>query len=132
MKLSTEFLRLAITQSVAEISSHDDIAAVAAKDLYGSETVTPMHFEIACARRLGWWRPFTWLGIPYLVTGLVASMAYGEPRLTNDIDVVAGIREEHIPGLLAAFPPMPISAQKRFRRRSRDKANSISFIRGAD
>jgi hypothetical protein len=31
-------------------------------------------------------------------------MAYGEPRLTNDIDVVAEVREEHIPGLLAAFP----------------------------
>ena len=26
------------------------------------------------------------LHIPYLVTGSVASMAYGEPRLTNDID----------------------------------------------
>ena len=47
---------------------------------------------------------FTRLGVPYLVTGSVASMAYGEPRLTNDIDVVAGIREEHTPGLLAAFP----------------------------
>lgn len=47
---------------------------------------------------------FTRLGVPYLVTGSVASMAYGEPRLTNDIDVVAGIREEHIPSLLAAFP----------------------------
>ena len=46
---------------------------------------------------------FTRLGVPYLVTGSVASMAYGEPRLTNDIDIVAGIREEHIPGLLAAF-----------------------------
>jgi hypothetical protein len=32
---------------------------------------------------------FNRLGIPYLVTGSVASMAYGEPRLINDIDVVA-------------------------------------------
>lgn len=47
---------------------------------------------------------FKRLGIPYLVTGSVASMAYGEPRLTNDIDVVAEIREEHIAGVLAAFP----------------------------
>jgi hypothetical protein len=44
------------------------------------------------------------LSIPYLVTGSVASMAYGEPRLTNDIDIVADIRPSHIPGLLAAFP----------------------------
>jgi hypothetical protein len=40
----------------------------------------------------------------YLVTGSVASMAYGEPRLTNDIDIVAGIDESHISGLMAAFP----------------------------
>jgi hypothetical protein len=45
------------------------------------------------------------LGIPYLVTGSVATMAYGEPRLTNDIDIVAAIEERHVPGLLAAFPP---------------------------
>lgn len=44
------------------------------------------------------------LQIPYLVTGSVAAMAYGEPRMTNDIDIVAGIKEEHIPGLLQAFP----------------------------
>jgi len=47
---------------------------------------------------------FERLGIPYLVTGSVAAMAYGEPRLTNDIDIVAGIADEHIPGLSAAFP----------------------------
>ncbi|MGQ0812266.1 MAG: hypothetical protein ACT4OO_13730 [Nitrospiraceae bacterium] len=48
---------------------------------------------------------FERLQIPYLVTGSVASMAYGEPRLTNDIDLVAGIEPSHISGLLAAFPP---------------------------
>jgi hypothetical protein len=47
---------------------------------------------------------FRSLGIPYLVTGSVASMAYGEPRLTNDIDVVADITFSHIPGLMTAFP----------------------------
>jgi hypothetical protein len=44
------------------------------------------------------------LGIPYLVTGSVAAMAYGEPRLTNDIDIVAAIEYRHVDGLLAAFP----------------------------
>ena len=48
---------------------------------------------------------FERLRIPYLVTGSVASMAYGEPRLTNDIDVVAGIQVADISGLVAAFPP---------------------------
>lgn len=38
------------------------------------------------------------------MTGSVASLAYGEPRLTNDIDVVAGIRASDISELLAAFP----------------------------
>jgi hypothetical protein len=45
------------------------------------------------------------LEISYLVTGSVAAMAYGEPRLTNDIDILAGIDESHVAGLLAAFPP---------------------------
>ena len=40
---------------------------------------------------------FDGLQIPYLVTGSVASMAYGEPRLTNHIDIVAGIVEANIP-----------------------------------
>jgi hypothetical protein len=44
------------------------------------------------------------LGIPYLVTGSVAAMAFGEPRLTNDIDIVAGIEEKHVKDFLEAFP----------------------------
>ena len=28
------------------------------------------------------------LSIPYMITGAVASIIYGEPRLTNDIDLV--------------------------------------------
>ena len=44
------------------------------------------------------------LGIKYLVTGSIASIFYGEPRFTNDIDVVADIKEDHVPGLLGLFP----------------------------
>lgn len=44
------------------------------------------------------------LQIEYLVTGAIASIAYGEPRLTNDIDIVATVKEEHVPDLLEAFP----------------------------
>jgi hypothetical protein len=47
---------------------------------------------------------FERLQIPYLVTGSVASMFYGEPRFTNDIDIVADIRPEHIRSLIASFP----------------------------
>lgn len=49
-------------------------------------------------------KTFESLNIPYLVTGSVASMAYGEPRMTNDIDIVAAIEERHIAGLLMEFP----------------------------
>jgi hypothetical protein len=48
-------------------------------------------------------KAFEKLNIPYLVTGSVASMAYGEPRLTNDIDIVAGIEDRHITGLIEEF-----------------------------
>lgn len=44
------------------------------------------------------------LQIPYLITGSVAAMAYGEPRLTNDIDVVVDINASHVRSLLAQFP----------------------------
>jgi len=43
------------------------------------------------------------LGVPYLIGGSVASIIHGEPRLTNDIDLVADIREEQVPHLVAAL-----------------------------
>lgn len=48
---------------------------------------------------------FESLKISYIITGSVASMAYGEPRFTNDIDIVAEIKEYHIKKLLILFPP---------------------------
>lgn len=44
------------------------------------------------------------LDIPYFITGAVASIAYGEPRLTNDIDIVAEIDERQITKLKECFP----------------------------
>jgi hypothetical protein len=44
------------------------------------------------------------LGIEYLITGSTATIYYGEPRFTNDIDVVVRLAERHLPGLAAAFP----------------------------
>jgi len=43
------------------------------------------------------------LGIPYLIGRSVASIIHGEPRLTNDIDLVAEIVEELVPQLVAAL-----------------------------
>ena len=44
------------------------------------------------------------LGIAYMIVGSQASIYYGEPRFTQDIDVVADIEAGHVPGLLGRFP----------------------------
>jgi hypothetical protein len=44
------------------------------------------------------------LGIPYLVTGSVATIAYGEPRFTNDIDVVVKLFPHQVSDFCSAFP----------------------------
>ena len=40
----------------------------------------------------------------YLVTGSVAAMAYGEPRLTNDIDLILEIQSTDVDSLRLVFP----------------------------
>lgn len=45
------------------------------------------------------------LGVPHVVVGSFACMAYGESRFTQDIDIVAAFEPRHVVGLLAAFPP---------------------------
>lgn len=44
------------------------------------------------------------LGLPYFVTGSTATIYYGEPRFTNDIDMVVELPPERIADLCAAFP----------------------------
>ena len=44
------------------------------------------------------------LRVPYLVTGSMATIYFGEPRYTDDIDIVAQLRTEHVPRFCAAFP----------------------------
>ncbi|KAB2642156.1 MAG: hypothetical protein DVB26_03490 [Verrucomicrobia bacterium] len=43
-------------------------------------------------------------GFHYLVTGSIGAMAYGEPRLTNDIDLILEIQSEEVASLIRAFP----------------------------
>jgi hypothetical protein len=45
------------------------------------------------------------LQAPYVVVGSIASIAYGESRFTQDIDIVAAFELAHVPDLLNAFPP---------------------------
>jgi hypothetical protein len=44
------------------------------------------------------------IGVRYMITGSVAATFYGEPRLTNDVDIVAVISGEQAPALGDAFP----------------------------
>lgn len=49
--------------------------------------------------------PLNATGIPYMVTGGVAAIIYGEPRLTNDVDIVMTLTPDDAGPLAAAFPP---------------------------
>lgn len=44
------------------------------------------------------------LKLRYFVTGSIASIYYGEPRLTNDIDIIVDLPEQRIAEFCAAFP----------------------------
>ncbi|MDT8388926.1 MAG: hypothetical protein RRC34_00270 [Lentisphaeria bacterium] len=48
--------------------------------------------------------PLDAVGIRYMVGGSVASMVYGEPRLTNDIDIVIDLSPVQAKLICNAFP----------------------------
>jgi len=43
-------------------------------------------------------------GIPYMITGAVASSLQGEPRTTHDIDIVVSLQQHQVNKLLDYFP----------------------------
>lgn len=49
--------------------------------------------------------PLNQLGARYVVSGSVAAMLYGEPRMTHDIDFVIFLRVDHVPKLPEIYPP---------------------------
>jgi hypothetical protein len=44
------------------------------------------------------------VGADYMITGATAAILYGQPRVTNDLDVVLALRDEHLRTLVTAFP----------------------------
>jgi len=44
------------------------------------------------------------LDVRYMVTGSVASIIYGEPRLTHDVDLVLSLHQADVNRLIKAFP----------------------------
>lgn len=64
-------------------------------------------------------RPLNRLRIPYLVTGGVASVVYGEPRFTRDIDLVIGLQPRDASRFAGAWaaedfyvPPVEVIAEE--------------------
>ncbi len=69
-------------------------------------------------------QPLHETGIEYMITGSVAAIAYGEPRMTNDVDVVvqlgdaSPVRIHHaFPGDHYYVPPLDVLEQERRRPR---------------
>jgi len=49
-------------------------------------------------------RPLNRAGIRYVVSGSVAAIFYGEPRLTHDVDMVVFLNSNDIQKLIEVFP----------------------------
>lgn len=49
-------------------------------------------------------RPLNHAGIRYVVSGSVAAIFYGEPRLTHDVDVIVFLKPTDLQKLITAFP----------------------------
>ncbi len=49
-------------------------------------------------------RPLYELEIRYIISGSVAAILYGEPRLTHDVDLIIYLRHEEIARLVEMFP----------------------------
>ncbi|MDZ4861176.1 MAG: hypothetical protein SGI88_19565 [Candidatus Hydrogenedentes bacterium] len=79
---------------------------------------------------------FEKLGVRYMVTGSVASMLYGDPRLTNDVDIVLDIKPEDARRLSDLFPdaefyfPPGQVIQVEIARRHRGHFNIIHHVSG--
>jgi hypothetical protein len=53
------------------------------------------------------------LGVDYMVSGSVAVIIYGEPRLTHYVDLIVVLEREDIARLREAFPPAEFYCQRR-------------------
>lgn len=48
--------------------------------------------------------PLESIGAPYMITGATAAILYGQPRVTNDLDVVLSLDDNSRAALLRVFP----------------------------
>ncbi len=76
------------------------------------------------------------LGICYMVTGSIASIFYGEPRLTHDIDIIILMNARQVDKFVSAFPedeyycPPPEVIQIELKRDRHAHFNLIHHVSG--
>ena len=49
-------------------------------------------------------KPLESKGISYMITGSVACIVYGEPRMTHDIDLIIALSSKDVAKIVDAFP----------------------------
>src|SRR5687767_12912630 len=76
------------------------------------------------------------LGVRYMVSGSVAAIYYGEPRMTNDVDIIVFLKRSDVPLLEKAFPldefycPPPEIIQMEISKEQRGHFNLIHHETG--
>jgi hypothetical protein len=68
------------------------------------------------------------LGVEYMIGGSQASMYYGEPRFTRDIDVVVALRTEHLAAFLGRFPAEEFYVDEETAREAIRSAGQFNII----
>jgi len=68
------------------------------------------------------------LELRYFVTGSIASTYFGEPRFTNDIDVVVDLPSSHVTALCRAFPPPDFYVSKDAVRQAIEHRTQFNII----
>lgn len=68
------------------------------------------------------------LGIPYFVTGSMATVFYGEPRFTNDIDVVVDLPPDKVAAFCGAFPDEDFYLSEESARRAVARRGQFNVI----
>jgi len=71
------------------------------------------------------------LGLPYLVTGSMVTIFFGEPRFTNDIDIVAQLPPARIPDFCRAFPAPEFYVSEQEAREAVAHAGQFNIIHPA-
>ncbi|HEV2854162.1 MAG TPA: hypothetical protein VHC97_15315 [Thermoanaerobaculia bacterium] len=71
------------------------------------------------------------LGLRYFVTGSMATIFFGEPRFTNDIDIVVDLPASRIADLCAAFPSPEFYLSEETVRRAVARRGQFNIIQPA-